>query len=114
MEATPQKRAIVAAGSTPKAVPIVYWIVTGLFCLQMSFTAYAQLRLPQVAEAFAHLGFPAYFRVELSWAKLLGVVLLLAPVPARLKEWAYAGFAARKGTALRGVAAAARGRLERS
>jgi hypothetical protein len=60
----------------------------------MSFTAYAELRLPQVAEAFTHLGFPAYFfRVELSWAKLLGVVLLLAPVPARLKEWAYAGFA---------------------
>src|SRR5262245_43940798 len=41
----------------------------------MSFTAYAQLRLPQVAEAFSHLGFPAYFRVELSWAKLLGVAL---------------------------------------
>ena len=40
-----------------------------------------------------HLGFPDYFRVELSWAKLLGVVLLLAPVAARLKEWAYAGFA---------------------
>jgi hypothetical protein len=59
----------------------------------MSFTAYAQLRLPEVAEAFNYLGFPAYFRVELSWAKLLGVVLLLAPVPARLKEWAYAGFA---------------------
>ena len=31
--------------------------------------------------------------VELSWAKLLGVLLLLAPVPPRLKEWAYAGFA---------------------
>jgi hypothetical protein len=31
--------------------------------------------------------------VELSWAKLIGVALLLAPVPARLKEWAYAGFA---------------------
>src|SRR2546428_7853354 len=59
----------------------------------MSFSAYAQLRLPQVAEAFTHLGFPAYFRVELSWAKLLGAVLMLAPVPARLKEWAYAGFA---------------------
>lgn len=70
-----------------------FWIVTALFCLQMSFTAYAQLRLPQVAAAFADLGFPAYFRVELSWAKFLGVVLLLAPVPARLKEWAYAGFA---------------------
>jgi hypothetical protein len=71
-----------------------------LFCLQMSFTAYAQLRLPQVAEAFTHLGFPAYFRVELSWAKLLGVVLLLAPVPARLKEWVYAGFAINLASAL--------------
>jgi hypothetical protein len=93
MESTLQKSALVAAETTPKAKTIVYWTVTALFCLQMSFTAYAQLRLPQVAQAFTHLGFPTYFRVELSWAKLLGVVLLLAPVPARLKEWAYAGFA---------------------
>jgi hypothetical protein len=70
-----------------------FWIATALFCLQMGFTAYAQLTLPQVAQAFTHLGFPAYFRVELTWAKFLGIVLLLAPVPARLKEWAYAGFA---------------------
>src|SRR5437763_2299305 len=92
MESTLHKP-IVAAETTLKANIIVYWTVTALFCLQMSFTAYAQLRLPQVAEVFTHLGFPAYFRVELSWAKLLGVVLMLAPVPARLKEWAYAGFA---------------------
>jgi hypothetical protein len=72
---------------------IGFWVVTALFCLQMGFTGYAQLRLPQVADAFTHLGFPSYFRVELSLAKLLGVVLLLAPVPPRLKEWAYAGFA---------------------
>jgi hypothetical protein len=70
-----------------------FWIVTVLFCVQMSFTAYAQLSLPQVAEAFRHLGFPDYFRIELSCAKLLGVLVLLLPVPARLKEWAYAGFA---------------------
>ncbi len=76
-----------------KGIVTGFWIVTALFCLQMSFTAYAQLRLPQVAEMFTHLGFPAYFRVELSLAKLLGVVLLLAPVAPRLKEWAYAGFA---------------------
>jgi hypothetical protein len=31
--------------------------------------------------------------VELTWAKFLGVLLILLPVPARLKEWAYAGFA---------------------
>ena len=79
--------------SRPSGVVIGFWIATAIFCLQMGFTAYAQLRLPQVAEMFTHLGFPDYFRVELSWAKFLGVVLLLAPVPARLKEWAYAGFA---------------------
>ena len=79
---------------------IGFRVVTGLLCLQLAFTAYAQLRLPQVAQAFAHLGFPDYFRIELALAKLLGVVLLLAPVPARLKEWAYAGFAITLGSAL--------------
>jgi hypothetical protein len=76
-----------------KGMVIGFWIVTALFCLQIGFTAYAQLRLPQVAEAFTRFGFPPYFRVELALAKLLGIVVLLAPVPARLKEWAYAGFA---------------------
>jgi DoxX-like family len=83
-----------------KANVVGFWIATALFCLQMGFTAYAQLRLPQVAEAFRHLGFPAYFRVELSCAKLLGIAVLLAPAPARLKEWAYAGFAIDIGSAL--------------
>jgi len=92
MESTLEKPAP-GAGRIPRSRIIVYWIVTALFCLQMGFTAYAQLRLPQVAEAFTHLGFPAYFRVELSWAKFLGLLVLLAPMPARLKEWAYAGFA---------------------
>lgn len=71
-----------------------FWISTVLFCLQIGFTAYAQLRLPQVAQEFVHLGFPGYFRVELSWAKFAGVIVLLVPmIPARVKEWAYAGFA---------------------
>jgi hypothetical protein len=83
-----------------RAKNIGYWLATGLFCLQMTFTGYAQLRLPQVAEAFTHLGFPGYFRVELSLAKLLGVIILLAPAPARLKEWAYAGFAIDLGSAV--------------
>jgi hypothetical protein len=78
-----------------------FWIVTALFCLEMSFTAYYELlRLPEAAQAFTRLGFPsASFRVELSWAKVTGVVALLIPmIPARgvirvIKEWAYAGFA---------------------
>jgi hypothetical protein len=96
MESTLQKSALLSANLTlPRTRAIVagFWIVTVLFCLQIGFTAYAQLALPQVAEAFTRMGYPAYFRVELSWAKFLGVALLLLPVPARLKEWAYAGFA---------------------
>ena len=101
MESTLQKSALSAADlSIPrsKAIVIGFWTITALLCLQIGFTAYAQLSLPQVA--FTRLGFPTYFRVELAWAKLLGIVLLLAPVPARLKEWAYAGFAIVLGSAL--------------
>lgn len=44
-------------------------------------------------QVFAHLGFPDYFRIELSAAKLAGIAVLLLPmVPAVVKEWAYAGF----------------------
>jgi hypothetical protein len=105
MESTLETPAHVAVQPTlrisrSKGAVIGFWAATGLFCLQMGFTAYAQLRLPQVADAFTHLGFPGYFRVELSCAKLLGIVLLLAPVPARLKEWAYAGFFINLGSAL--------------
>jgi len=100
VESTLHQPAFAAIRTTARATTVLFWIVTALFCLQISFTAYAQLRLPQVAEAFTHLGFPAYFRVELACAKLLGVALLLAPVPPRLKEWVYAGFAINLASAL--------------
>jgi len=83
-----------------RRITVGFWVVTALFCLQMAFTAYAQLMLPQVSDTFTHLGFPGYFRVEVSWAKLVGVLVLLAPAPARLKEWAYAGFAIDLGSAI--------------
>jgi hypothetical protein len=94
MESTLQNPALVGDRTGPRAITIAYWIATALFCLEMSFTAYYELT-PRGAEAFALLGFPAgYFRVELSLAKMAGVAALLIPViPARLKEWAYAGFA---------------------
>ena len=94
MESTLQNPAFAAARTTRKSTTIVYWIVTALFCLEMSFTAYYEL-LPQGLQAFTRLGFPnSHFRLELSLAKLAGVAVLLIPlVPARLREWAYAGFA---------------------
>ena len=101
MESTLQKPALMAATTTPKASSIVYWIATALFCLEMGFTAWYMLfRLPEGAQVITRLGFPGYFRVELACAKLIGVVVLLAPVPARLREWAYAGFAINLASAL--------------
>ena len=101
MESTLQNPALAARRTTPKTKTMVYWTVTALFCLEMGFTAYYMLlRLPEGAQAFIRLGFPSYFRVELAWAKLIGVVVLLAPAPARLKEWAYAGFAINLASAL--------------
>jgi hypothetical protein len=71
-----------------------FWIFTALFCLEMSFTAYYELANPGVGKNFARLGFSSHaFHVELSVAKVLGVLALLLPVPAVAKEWAYAGFA---------------------
>ena len=71
---------------------IVYWGSTTVFSLMMVFSAYQYLTSPEMEGAFTHLGFPAYFRVELAIAKFLGAAALLLPVSARLKEWAYAGF----------------------
>jgi hypothetical protein len=67
----------------------IYWASTVIFSLMMTYSAYAYLTQPVMAHAFQHLGFPVYFHIELAIAKLLGV----APLQARLKEWAYAGFA---------------------
>ena len=77
-----------------KSARLGFWITTSIFSFMMAFTAYNELASPQVAEVFAHLGFPSHaFRLELSVAKVLGVLALLLPfVPGKLKEWAYAGF----------------------
>jgi hypothetical protein len=94
MESTLQKPSFAAGNAIPKSTTMLFWIFTALFCLEMCFTAYYEL-LPRGAQAFTRLGFTnSYFRLELSLAKVVGVAVLLFPmVPARLKEWAYAGFA---------------------
>lgn len=72
---------------------IIYWGATGLFGLAMASSALQYLTNDVMKESFVHLGFPSYFRIELAFAKLLGVLVLLIPaLPARIKEWAYAGF----------------------
>lgn len=76
-----------------KTTKIIYWATTGIIAFMMLFSGYAYLTDPKIEQGFTHLGFPGYFRVELAIAKFIAAVLLLAPVSARVKEWAYAGLA---------------------
>jgi len=75
---------------------IIYWTSTGIICAVMvfsiiSFTFFDHSIYPE--GAFAHLGLPNYFKVELTIAKTLGVLVLVLPnVPARIKEFTYFGF----------------------
>ncbi|MEX0929765.1 MAG: DoxX family protein [Balneolales bacterium] len=71
---------------------IAYWITTAIFSAMMLFSAAMYFTNPQMAQTFGHLGFPDYFRIELGAAKIIGVLILLAPFTGRLKEWVYAGF----------------------
>ena len=75
-----------------KAIKITYWTTTGIFSAMMLVSAIMYLTVPMMDETFKHLGFPAYFRIELAIFKIAGAAVLLVPQFTKLKEWAYAGF----------------------
>ena len=74
----------------------IYLVSTGLICGVMAFSAVnfnLANPLGPMKGAFTHLGYPSYFRIELTMAKVLGVLALLVPnVPRKAKEFAYFGF----------------------
>ncbi|PJJ09780.1 DoxX-like protein [Flavobacterium sp. 1] len=73
---------------------IIYWATTGIICAMMVFSAYGYFSNPDMKAAFVHLGFPDYFRIELGVLKILGALALILPmVPAKIKSFAYFGFA---------------------
>jgi hypothetical protein len=75
----------------------IYWITTGIVALVMvysilSFTFFDHVIYPE--GAFNHLKLPPWFKVEITTAKILGVIALLLPgIPAKIKEFTYFGFA---------------------
>src|SRR5438552_3153333 len=75
----------------------IYWATTVAVCAVMIFSAInfnLDNPLGPMKGAFVHLGLPRYFRIELTAAKVLGVIALLWPnVPRKVREFAYAGFA---------------------
>jgi len=75
-----------------KTTRIIYYATTGLMSFAMLFSTYAYLTKPELKEAFQHLGFPDYFRIELAIAKFIAAIALWLPVRI-LKEAAYIGLA---------------------
>ncbi len=72
---------------------IVYWIVTGLFCLMMLGSAGMYIvNHAEVLKIFTSLGYPTYIVYPLAIAKILGVIAILTKTSRILQEWAYAGF----------------------
>ena len=77
----------------PKTTKIIFWISTTIiFLFEGVLTAFtSQTELAK--EGIRHLGYPEYFGTMLAVFKVLGALALIIPrVPARIKEWAYAGF----------------------
>ncbi len=73
---------------------IIYWISTLIIAAFMSWSVYNFTFDPEYHDAFRHFGLPDWFRVELTVAKVLGVLALVIPfVPRFIKEFAYFGFA---------------------
>jgi len=76
-----------------KAGKIIYWVATLWLALGMVSTGIVQLiKTKEETDLMTHLGYPIYFLTILATWKMLGVVAVLAPKFALLKEWAYAGF----------------------
>jgi hypothetical protein len=75
---------------------VIYWTTTGIVCAVMIYSAInfnLSKPLGPMKDAFKHLGLPDYFRIELTVAKVLGVLAVLIPqVPRKAKEFAYFGF----------------------
>ena len=74
----------------------IYWLTTGAVGAVMAFSAVNfNLKEPlgPMKGAFVHLRYPDYFRIELTVAKVLGLLAFLVPaVPFKAKEFAYFGF----------------------
>ena len=77
-----------------KKAKLIFWITTIIIFLMEgllpAFTSQTQL----AKDGIRNLGYPLYFGNALVIFKVLGSLTLVYPkAPARLKEWAYAGFA---------------------
>lgn len=77
----------------PKTVNILYWVFTVLFAGMMILSAIGGVSPNAETMKIMHdlLGYPAYFVIFISLAKIAGAAAVLIPGLNKIKEWAYAG-----------------------
>jgi hypothetical protein len=76
-----------------RIINFTYWATTVVFAGMMAWSAVLYMTSSHEQQVIAHLHFPSYFRVELAFCKAAGGLALVFPfIPARVKEWVYAGF----------------------
>lgn len=72
---------------------IIYWVATIWLSLGMVSTGIVQLiQMEEEVQKMNTLGYPSYFLIIIGVWKILGVIAVLVPKYALIKEWAYAGF----------------------
>jgi uncharacterized membrane protein YphA (DoxX/SURF4 family) len=74
-----------------KSSKIIYWIstlVVALFELSGALFMNSQAAI----DGMHHLQLPDWFRWEVSIGHLIGGILLIIPLPKRIKEWTYVAF----------------------
>jgi len=73
---------------------LIYWISTSVIFLFDGVLTALTSQSEMAKEGIRQLGYPAYFGVALAVFHVAGALVLIIPkIPARVKEWAYAGFA---------------------
>jgi hypothetical protein len=76
-----------------KKYKIIFWVTTGIIFLFEGVMVALTSQTEMAIQGVTHLGYPVYFATMLAVFKVLGSLALIIPsIPARIKEWAYAGF----------------------
>jgi hypothetical protein len=76
-----------------KSAKIIFWVTTTIIFLMEGVMPALTSQTEMAKEGIRHLGYPEYFGTMLAVFKVLGALALIIPqVPARVKEWSYAGF----------------------
>jgi hypothetical protein len=75
-----------------KTTKIIFWITTSILFLMEGVMPALFSQSEAAREGIRHLGYPVYFGTALAVFKVLGAVSLMIPkIPARIREWSYAG-----------------------